>query len=88
MSSRSIASLPPIASVLSRACCKQGEKEARWRGGAASWGGGRRRGEYGAAAPAEGAVHSWHPKGLFSAHSFLVCSLSLLSSRCSPIVVV
>lgn len=38
MSSRSIASLPPIASVLSRACCKQGEKEARWRGGAASGG--------------------------------------------------
>ena len=26
MSSRSIASLPPIASVLSRVCCKQGEK--------------------------------------------------------------
>lgn len=30
----------------------------------------------------------WHLKGMFSANSFLVCSLGLLSSRCSPVVVV
>ena len=67
----------------------QAEEEGQVEGwGGVRWGGGRRRGEYGAAALAEGTVHSWHPKGLFSAHSFLVCSLSLLSSRCSPIVVV
>lgn len=65
---------------------REGGQVEGW--GGVRWGGGRRRGEYGAAAPAEGTVHSWHPKGLFSAHSFLVCSLSLLSSRCSPIVVV
>ena len=95
LNSLSVASLPSLGQC-SPLCQgnRKGKGRTGWRDGVVSGGSGWGRGRearrafgYGGAGRC-GTSSCWHLKGMFSANSFLVCSLGLLSSRYSPIVVV